>query len=144
MAGVPPMRHGSIMPMELPEELVALLRQASLCFIATTMPDGSPQLTQTWVDTDGDHVVINTVEGFQKIKNMRRDPRVALNVADSGQPFSYYVIRGRVLDITTDGAVDHIEALAQRYLGGPYPWYGGRDQVRLRVTIEAEKINAPR
>ena len=130
--------------MELPEALVALLRQPSLCFIATTMPDGSPQLTQTWVDTDGTNILVNTVQGFQKVRNMQRDPRVALNIADAKQPFSYYVIRGRVLDVTTDGAVDHIEALAQRYLGGPYPWYGGRDQVRLKVTIEAEKINSPR
>ncbi|HEY3749573.1 MAG TPA: TIGR03618 family F420-dependent PPOX class oxidoreductase [Pseudonocardiaceae bacterium] len=130
--------------MELPEDLVALLRQPSLCFIATTMPDGSPQLTQTWVDTDGTNILVNTVQGFQKIRNIERDPRVALNVADAKQPFSYYIIRGRVLDVTTEGAVDHIEALAQRYLGGPYPWYGGRDQVRLKVTIEAEKINSPR
>jgi PPOX class probable F420-dependent enzyme len=130
--------------MELPEDLVALLRQPSLCFIATTMPDGSPQLTQTWVDTDGTNILVNTVQGFQKIRNIERDPRVALNVADAKQPFSYYIIRGRVLDVTTEGAVDHIEALAQRYLGGPCPWYGGRDQVRLKVTIEAEKINSPR
>jgi PPOX class probable F420-dependent enzyme len=136
--------HGSITGMELPEDLVALLRQPSLCFIATTMPDGSPQLTQTWVDTDGTNILVNTVQGFQKVRNVERDPRVALNVADAKQPFSYYVIRGRVSDVTTDGAVDHIEALAQRYLGGPYPWYGGRDQVRLKVTIEAEKINSPR
>jgi PPOX class probable F420-dependent enzyme len=130
--------------MELPEELVALLRQPSLCFIATTMPDGSPQLTQTWVDTDGTNILVNTVQGFQKVRNIQRDPRVALNIADADKPFSYYVIRGRVLDVTTDGAREHIEALAQRYLGGPYPWYGGRDQVRLRVTIEAEKISSPR
>jgi PPOX class probable F420-dependent enzyme len=130
--------------MELPEELVTLLRQPSLCFVATTMPDGAPQLTQTWVDTDGSHVLVNTVDGFQKVRNMRRDPRVALNIADADKPFSYYVVRGRVLDITAEGGADHIEALAQRYLGGPYPWFGGRDQVRLIVTIEAEKINSPR
>jgi hypothetical protein len=80
------------------------------------LPDGSPQLTQTWVDTDGEHVLINSVAGFQKIRNIERDPRVA-------------------------GAADHIEKLAQRYLGGPYPWYGGRDQTRLLITIEADKIS---
>ena len=70
----------------LPEDLVALLRQASLCFISTVMPDGSPQLTETWVDTDGARILINTVDGFQKVKNIRRDPRVAVAVADPEQP----------------------------------------------------------
>jgi PPOX class probable F420-dependent enzyme len=127
--------------MELSDGLVALLRQPSPCFLATTMPDGSPQLTQTWVDTDGEHVLINSVVGFQKVRNIERDPRVALTVSDPESPARYFAVRGRVLDVTEDGAVDHIEKLAQRYLGGPYPWYGGRDQRRLLITIEARKIS---
>lgn len=130
--------------MELPEGLIALLRKPSLCFLATTMPDGSPQLTETWVDTDGDHILVNSVQGFRKIKNIERDPRVALNVADAERPFAYYAIRGRVLKVTTDGAREHIDTLSQRYLGRPYPWYGGRDQVRLLLTIAADRITAPR
>ena len=130
--------------MALPESLLDLLRKPSLCFLATTMPDGSPQLTETWVDTDGSHILVNTVQGFQKLRNIERDPRVALNVADSQEPTTYYAIRGRVVHVTTERGAEHIEELAQRYLGGPYPWYGGRDQVRLIVTIEAEKINSPR
>ncbi|QNK80196.1 PPOX class F420-dependent oxidoreductase [Nakamurella sp. PAMC28650] len=126
--------------MTLPQGLLELLTQPSPCYIATTMPDGSPQLTQTWVDTDGEHVLINTMQGFQKIKNIHRDPRVALNISDPSNPSRYFSVRGRVVDITTDGAVDHIEKLAQRYLGTPYPWYGGRDQVRLLLTIEADRI----
>ncbi len=126
--------------MTLPQGLLELLTQPSPCYIATTMPDGSPQLTQTWVDTDGEHVLINTVQGFQKIKNIHRDPRVALNISDPSNPSRYFSVRGRVVDITTDGAVDHIEKLAQRYLGTPYPWYGGRDRVRLLLTIEADRI----
>ncbi|WP_222269404.1 TIGR03618 family F420-dependent PPOX class oxidoreductase [Modestobacter marinus] len=130
--------------MELPEELLALLRQPSPCFVATLMPDGSPQLTQTWVDTDGTHVLINTVAGFQKVRNMERDRRVALNVADPADVSRYYEVRGRVVDVTTDGASEHIEELAQKYLGGPYPWFGGRDQTRLRVTIAADRVTSPR
>jgi PPOX class probable F420-dependent enzyme len=105
------------------------------------MPDGSPQLTQTWVDTDGHFILINSVQGHQKINNIDRDPRVALNVSDSARPSRYFAIRGRVTDVTTDGAADHIEKLAQRYLGSPYPWFGGRDQVRLLLTIEAQRIS---
>jgi PPOX class probable F420-dependent enzyme len=125
---------------DLPEGLLTLLRRPSLCFVATVMPDGSPQLTQTWVDTDGEHILINTVRGHQKVRNMERDPRVAVNVADGDRPARYYAIRGRVTTVTTDGAADHIEMLANRYLGTPYPWFGGRDQVRLLVTIRVDHI----
>jgi len=126
---------------ELPDGLLALLRLPSTCYVSTLMPDGSPQLTQTWVDTDGEHVLINSVAGFQKIRNIERDPRVALTVSDPEDSHRYFAIRGRVLKVTEDGAADHIERLAQRYLGGPYPWYGGRDQTRLLITIEADKIS---
>jgi PPOX class probable F420-dependent enzyme len=125
----------------LPEDLIALLRQPSTCYLATTMPDGSPQLTQTWVDTDGEHVLINTVLGFQKARNVERDPRVALSVADPAHPSRYYSVRGRVVNSTTEGGMEHIEVLSQRYLGGPYPWFGGHDQRRVILTIQADKIH---
>lgn len=128
--------------MDLPEGLLALLKQPSPCYIATVMPDGAPQLTQTWVDTDGEHVLVNTVAGFQKVRNVERDPRVALNVSDPARPWRYYALRGRVVGITQDGAREHIEALSQRYTGGPYPWYGGRDQVRLVLTIAVDRVSA--
>ena len=127
--------------MDLPQPLVELLRLPSPCYLATLMPDGSPQVTQTWVDTDGEHVLINTVAGFQKDKNVTRDPRVSLNVSDPANPSRYYEVRGRVTASTTEGGAEHIEALAQRYLGGPYPWFGGRDQTRIILTITADKIN---
>jgi PPOX class probable F420-dependent enzyme len=130
------------MTMNLPDGLLALLGQPSACFVSTVMPDGSPQLTQTWVDTDGTHILINTVDGFRKVKNIRRDPRVAVAVSDPANPSRYYAIRGEVLSITTDGAAEHIEKLAQRYLGTPYPWYGGRDQTRLLLTIQANSIHS--
>ncbi|MGZ4539274.1 MAG: TIGR03618 family F420-dependent PPOX class oxidoreductase [Blastococcus sp.] len=128
--------------MELPDELVALLRAPSTCYVATTMPDGSPQMTQTWADTDGRNVLINTVQGYQKLRNIDRDPPVAVSVSDPTEPSRYFAVRGRVVDVTTEGGAEHIEALAQRYLGGPYPWYGGRDQVRVIVTIAADRIHA--
>ncbi len=129
---------------QLPPDLIALLERPNLCFLSTLMPDGSPQLTQTWVDTDGVHVLINSVQTHQKVRNIRRDPRVAINICDSAQPNSYVAVRGRVTDLTTDGAVDHIEKLAQRYLGRAYPWWGGRDQVRVLLRITADKITSPR
>lgn len=127
--------------MKLTEEVLVLLRQPSTCYIATTMDDGSPQVTQTWVDTDGDHVIINSVQGYVKVKNIERDPRVAVAISDPENPSRYFQVRGRVLDITTDDAVDHIEMLSQRYTGAPYPWYGGRDQVRVILVIAPEAIS---
>ncbi len=127
--------------MDLTEDVLDLLRRPSMCYIATTMTDGSPQVTQTWVDTDGEHVVINSVQGFVKVRNIERDPRVAVVVADPDNPSRYFQVRGRVIDVTADGGADHIEQLARKYLGGPYPWYGGRDQVRVIITIEADRIS---
>ena len=127
--------------MNLNDDVLALLRQPCICYLATTMPDGSPQVTQTWVDTDGEHVLINGVETHIKVKNIKRDPRVAVAIAERDNPTRYVQIRGRVVSVTTDGAVEHIEMLAQKYLGKPYPWYGGRDQVRVILIIAPEHIS---
>lgn len=129
--------------MELPENVLALLRGASTCYLATTMPDGSPQVTQVWVDTDGTDVLINTVEGHQKLRNVRRDPRVALTVADPDRPTDYTQIRGEVHAITTDGARAHIDELSQKYLGRPYPTFGaGGERVLLRIA--PRRVSSPR
>ncbi|MCU1481920.1 MAG: pyridoxamine 5-phosphate oxidase [Subtercola sp.] len=130
--------------MTLSPELLALLRKPSLCFIATTMPDGSPQLTETWVDTDGENVVINTVAGFQKLRNIERDPRVAVAIADADEPTRYVQVRGTVIETRTEGAAEHINELAHKYLGTDYPWYGGRDQTRVMLIISPEKVSSPR
>jgi PPOX class probable F420-dependent enzyme len=126
--------------LKLPDTLLALLREPSLCYVSTIMPDGSPQLTQTWVDTDGEHVLINSVQTHRKVKNLQRDPRITIAVSSPKSPASYFELRGRVRDITPDGAVDHIEKLSQRYLGRAYPWFGGRDQVRVILTMDVDKI----
>jgi PPOX class probable F420-dependent enzyme len=127
---------------KLSKDLLALLRQPSTCYIATLMADGSPQMTQTWVDTDGEHVLINSVQGYTKLKNIARDPRVAVAISAPENPTRYFQVRGRVVAVTTDGAADHIEMLAQKYLGTPYPWFGGRDQVRVIIVIEPEKVTS--
>jgi PPOX class probable F420-dependent enzyme len=123
----------------LPEGLVALLRRPAPCFVATSMPDGSPQLTETWGDTDGEHVVINVVDGRQKARNLARDPRVAVNVVDPDQPARYWGVRGRVVESTTEGGAEHIEELSQRYLGRPYPNFGGVAGQRriLRIAVDS-------
>ncbi|HEX5500019.1 MAG TPA: PPOX class F420-dependent oxidoreductase, partial [Thermomicrobiales bacterium] len=108
--------------MTLPDALLTLLRQPSRCFLATTMPDGSPQVTQTWVDTDGEHILINIVRGSVKDRNIARDPRVAVAIADPDNPSRYVQARGRVIQTIVAGAAEHIDRLSQKYLGRPYPW----------------------
>jgi PPOX class probable F420-dependent enzyme len=127
---------------KLPDAIIAMLRKPNPCFITTLMPDGSPQTTETWVDTDGENVVINTVQTHLKIKNIERDPRVSVAVCDAKNPSNYFAIRGRVVKTTTEGGAEHIEALSQRYTGGPYAWWGGRNQVRVILTISADKVHA--
>ena len=132
------------MPVPLPEGLLDLLRKPSPCFIATLMPDGSPQLTQTWVTTDGEHVVVNIVDGMQKAKNIARDPRVAVNVVDPDEVFRFYAVRGRVVSVTSKGARESIDDISHKYLGIPYPSFSGNpDETRLLITIEADSVTPP-
>jgi len=118
-----------------------LLQEPAYCQIATLMPDGSPQITQVWVDTDGEHILINTAEGRQKERNVRRDPRVAVNVVDPANAWRIAMVRGRVVDITTAGADQLIDQLAKKYLNeDTYPF---RRPEEVRVTLQnlSEKIN---
>ena len=103
--------------MTLSEDVVALLRQASPCYLATSMADGSPQVTQTWGDTDGEHVLINSVHGHVKVRNIARDPRVAVAISDPETPSRYIQVRGRVVEETEEGAYDQICDLRQKYHG---------------------------
>jgi PPOX class probable F420-dependent enzyme len=120
--------------------LLDLLRRPSLCFVATVMPDGSPQLTQTWVSTDGENILINTPDHSQKARNLARDPHVAVNVVDPDNTRRYFAVRGRVVATTTQGAVQSIDEISGKYLGRPYPNFSGRPETRMILTIEADSV----
>lgn len=126
----------------MPPELLDVLRSKAICFVTTIMPDGSPQITQTWVDTDGEHILINTVDTHQKARNVARDPRVAIGVADPAQPHRSWNVRGSVVSATKENARAHIDGLSQRYLGRPYPGFGAGE--RLLLTVRVEKLHVPR
>jgi PPOX class probable F420-dependent enzyme len=105
------------------------------------MPDGSPQVTQVSVDTDGEHILINTAEGRQKERNVRRDPRVAVNVVDPANAWRIAMVRGRVVDVTTAGPDQLIDQLAKKYLNeDTYP-FRRPEEVRITLKILPEKIN---
>ena len=112
----------------------------NLASIATLMKDGSPQVSYTWVDTDGKYVIFNTAEGRLKPANIRRDQRVAVAVIDSENPYRQVMIRGKVVEDTQDGAQEHVDKLAMKYLGvEKYP-YSEPGEVRVIFKIEPERI----
>jgi general stress protein 26 len=96
------------------------------------------------VHTDGEHVVINIVDGHQKARNIARDPRVAVNVADPDDVRRFYAVRGRVIKVTSEGGRESIDEISHKYLGIPYPNFTGNpDETRLIVTIEADSVHSP-
>jgi PPOX class probable F420-dependent enzyme len=86
-------------------------------FLATTMEDGSPQVTPVWFSTDGEHVLINSAKGRVKDRNMRARPRVAVAIMDPQDPYRYIQLRGEVVEITEESARDHINFLSEKYTG---------------------------
>jgi PPOX class probable F420-dependent enzyme len=125
----------------IPEKYRDLFTKRAFASLATLMPDGSPQVTPVWVDLDGDLVVVNTAKGRQKDKNMRRDPRVALALIDPDNPYRYLEIRGRVAEITEDGADAHIDKMAKKYLGvDKYP-YRQPSETRVMFKIRPERVS---
>jgi PPOX class probable F420-dependent enzyme len=124
----------------LPRQAKSIIEKKTFAHLATLMPDGSPQVTPVWVDHDGDRVVINTAEGRAKPRNMRNDPRVALSATDPDNPYEAVIIRGRVVEMTRDGADEHIDAMAKKYLDRDrYPFRQSGEQ-RLKVYIEPEVV----
>ena len=124
----------------LPESVRALLADRAYGHLVTTNPSGTPQLSMLWVDVDGDEVLINTSEGRAKTRNMRRDPRVLLSVQARDEPQLYLLIHGHVTEITAEGADEHIDMLAGRFLGvDSYPYRQPGEQ-RLIVRIAADRL----
>ena len=127
--------------MELPELAVKLLREGrNFGTVATLMTDGSPQASVVWVDTDGKNVIFNTAEGRFKPKHLRRDPRVAVVVYNADMPYQQVMIRGKAIEFTHEGADEHINKLAKKYLDlDEYP-YRQPDERRVIIKIEPERV----
>ncbi len=129
------------MPKRIPKQYLDLFSEEKKAFgyLATIMPDGSPQVTPVWVDYDGAHVIFNTAKGRVKERNLRRDGRVALTISDPTNPYRYIQVRGRA-EISEEGADAHIDRLAKKYLGvDTYP-YRQPGEVRLIVRITPEAV----
>jgi PPOX class probable F420-dependent enzyme len=125
---------------EIPAEALPLLEGKNFAHVATLMADGSPQVSPVWIDVEDGVIVFNTAEGRLKPDNLRRDSRVAISVVDQENPYESLLIRGTVTEMTQDGADEHIDALAKRYMGvDEYPLRQPGEE-RVIVKIEPEKI----
>lgn len=124
------------MSQAIPEKYRDLFNKRAFASLATLMPDGRPQVTPVWCDLEGDLVVFNSAKGRQKDRNVRRDPRVSLAIIDPENPYRYLEVRGRVVEITEQGADAHIDKLAKKYLGvDKYPY---RQQTEVRVIYKIQ------
>ena len=126
----------------IPEKYLDLFHKKSFAQLATLMPDGSPHVAPVWVEYDGRHILINTAKGRVKDRNMRRDPRVGLDLLDPDNPYRHLSIRGRVTDITEDGADAHIDKLTKKYIGQDHYPYRGSGEVRVIYKIEPQTVYA--
>lgn len=125
----------------IPASYIDLLEEKkAFCFLATLMPDGSPQVTPVWVDYDGAHILINTAQGRVKDQNMRRDPRVAVAIHDPDDPYRYLQVQGKVVEITEEGADEVIDRLAKKYLD--LDAYPHRQPGEVRITYKIQPASA--
>jgi PPOX class probable F420-dependent enzyme len=112
------------MTAEIPASHRDLIECPPVAALTTVMPDGSPQTSVVWCDFDGTRVRVNTMRGFQKERNMRRNQRVTLLCYDPREPLRFLEVRGRVVEMTEDGAAAHLDAIASRYAGRPIHYFG--------------------
>lgn len=122
----------------IPAEYHDLFERETIAHVATLMPDGAPHVTPVWIDHDPEagHLLVNTERGRRKALNVERDPSVGVSMTDPEDPYRRLSVMGVVAEATTEGAREHIEALSQRYTGGPYPGEIRTERVLWRIRPE--------
>jgi len=120
---------------KFPPEYLDLLKDETkaFLFLATTMSDGSPQVTPIWFNTDDNHILINTNEGRTKDRNMKARPKIALVIQDPKTPYRYLQIRGEIAEHTTQGADEHINQLALKYDNEPWKYREGQKRIIYKI-----------
>ena len=127
--------------MKISSNFQDLFEKQAFANLATMMPDCAPQVTPVWIDFDGKYLLVNTAKGRVKDKNMRMNKQVAISIQDPDNPYRNLTVRGRVVEITEEGANTHIDKLAKKYLGqDTYPYHQPGD-VRVIFKIEPEKVS---
>jgi PPOX class probable F420-dependent enzyme len=120
----------------IPSQFLDLFQKKAFGNLATLMPDGTPQVTPVWVDYDGSRVILNSARGRRKDKNMKKGASVAIAIMDPDNAYRYLEVRGRVVEVTEQGADEHIDRMAKKYLGqDKYPF---RQPGEVRVIYKVE------
>jgi PPOX class probable F420-dependent enzyme len=127
---------------ELDENVRSKVDAPNLAFLATLMADGSPQVSPVWIARENGYITFNTAVGRVKERNMRRDPRVAVSIADRDDIYDRVCIRGRVVEMIEGEEADRqIDALAKKYLGvDVYPGHNP-DEPRVKVLVEPISVS---
>jgi PPOX class probable F420-dependent enzyme len=128
--------RGHPMGVTLSEEIKTLLDRPNFAHVSTLMPDGSPQNASVWVAREGDRILIGTGEGSLKARNTRRDPRIALSIADMEDPYSEAQLRGRVVERRPDPGLLIMDAISRKYTGQAFPWRSPEGRVVLVIEVD--------
>jgi PPOX class probable F420-dependent enzyme len=128
------------MGIPIPEDVAEVLRQPVFVHLATVGPDGGPHVSAMWMDVEGDRIVFSTAEGRAKLRNLRRDPRVAVSLTAPGSPYHNIVIWGRAVVIEPRG-FGLIDRLAHKYTASDRYEWATPGQVRVDVEIEVDRIS---
>lgn len=112
-----------------------LTEKKSFAYLATVLKDGSPQVTPIWFEYANGKFKLNTAKGRVKARTLRTGANIAMAITEPSDPYRYVQVRGRVTEVTENGAREHIDKLSQKYLGKPYP-YLQPGEVRVMATVE--------
>lgn len=128
------------MPPTIDDSTRALLDEPNFAHVSTLRKDGSVHNAVVWLGAEGDEILLNSAQGRVWPDNIARDPRVTISVHRQDKPYEYAMIRGRVVDTTTDGADAHIDALAKKYLDADTYPFRQEGEVRLKMRVVPEKV----
>lgn len=124
------------------EDISKLFSGRNLAFISTLSKDNSPHVTPVWADMDEreELILINSFEGSAKVRNVRRDPRVAISIVETHNTYKMLSMKGKAVEVTTNGADEHLHKLAKKYLGIGKYYYRKPSHRRVIVKVKPEKI----
>ena len=129
--------------MSIPESYHDLFERRTFAHFSTVMPDGTPQVTPVWVDHDADRdrLLVNTARGRQKERNVAANPKVGASMLDPEDPYRWLSVRGEVTAVTEEGAVEHIDELARRYMDvEEYPNHDAEDAPRVIIEVRPDRV----
>jgi PPOX class probable F420-dependent enzyme len=125
----------------IPDTYLDLFSKRAFAHLATLMLDGSPQVTPVWVDLIDGHLIVNSAVGRLKDRNIRRDPRVAIEIIDPDNPYRHVAVRGKVVEVTQAGADEHINKMAKKYLAKDVYPFRQPGEVRVIYRIKPERVS---